>query len=299
MPVPRVQWLKEDHDLAGLEKILRNRADPALRMEAAQALGSLDDLEAVEPLARAVLQDPDQQVQQAARRALANLVGAETETVIATYRHHLSINGTWQTNASTGKDDEVYLLDTPVASQAPGEGESPDAWADTADGADQAPFEEEWDQQNLDGMIAVLSHETNPKIRLQAIQALQNSSNMRAIEALSTIALDEENAELSQAARAALEKRFGEGAGDIIESYRRVSENEEDFSEIEDSEDEQPEDAEAVYQGPVDTPRSTSTFGNFSSSPVIQEDHTHWRLVLLVILVLLIVGGVAYVLLSR
>ncbi len=303
MPKSRVQWLKEGHDLPGLEKVLRNRANPALRVDAADALGSLGDLEAVEPLARAVLQDPDREVQKAARQALANLVGAETDTVLATYRHHLSVTGAWQPGASAGGKEEEYLLDAPVTRQEAGKGETYEEWEESGEETDQTPAEAEWDQKNLEGMIAVLSHETNPKIRLQAINALQNSSNMRAIETLSAIALYDENEEIRQAARTALETRFGEDAGAIIDSYRNRAEAEEDQDEEVESEDEgedeEVEEAVNTYQVPADTPRSPSTLGDYRSPPVIQEDRAGWRLALVALLVLLIVGGLVFILLRR
>ncbi len=299
MPATYVERLGIAHDLKGLEKALRNRRNPEMRKDAAVVLGLLGDLEAVEPLAWAVLQDPDPEVQKLARRSLSELIGGEANTVIATYRHHLSVTGAWQPGASADKNDEEYLLDNMPPRQEAGESESFEGWEESTEESDQVPPEEEWDQQNLEGMIAVLAHEANPKIRMQAIQALQNSSNMRAIEALSVIALDDENEELSQAARAALEKRFGEGARDIIESYRKGGEVEEDYSEEGEREDEEPEDIEAAYQGPVDVPRTTSPYRETSGSSVIQEDRIGWRLILLVLLVLLIVGGVAYFLLTR
>ncbi len=303
MPASNVQWLKQDHDLPGLERVLRNRRNPALRIEAAQALGSLGDLEAVELLARAVLQDPDPEVQKVARRALSDLVGAETNTVLATYRHHLSVTGAWQTGAAEGGKEEEYLLDAQPTRQETGKGETYEEWEESFEGTDQTPAESEWDQKNLEGMIAVLSHETNPKIRLQAINALHNSSNMRAIEALSAIALYDENEEIRQAARAALETRFGEDAGGIIDSYRKHGEVEEDQDEElesqEDEENEDVEEAENTFQGPVDTPRSPSTLTSYRPSSVIQEDRPGWRLALVVLLVLLIVGGLAFILLSR
>ncbi len=300
MPSTFVERMGDAHDLGGLQKALRNRRNPEMRKDAAVELGLLGDLEAVEPLARAVLQDPDPEVQKIARRALADLIGAEANTVLATYRHHLSVTGAWQSDTAAGRDDGEYLLDTPTARQETQKDETFEEWEDSYEESDQAPDEEEWDKQNLDGIITVLSHESNPKIRLQAIQALQNSSNMRAIEILSAIALDDENEELSTAARAALEKRFGESASEIIESYRKRAEGEEAYSgEEEDFEDEEPEETEPVYPGPADTPRTASSFGDYSRSSVIQEDRIGWRLILLVILVLLIVGGVAFFLLSR
>ncbi len=125
---------------------------------------------------------------------------------------------------------------------------------------------------------------------------------MRAIEVLSTIALYDENEEISQAARAALETRFGEDASGVIDSYRKHGEAEEDLDEEledEDEEDEEVEDVENTFQGPVSPPRSSSTFADYRPPSVIQEDRPGWRLALVVLLVLLIVGGLAFILLSR
>ncbi len=299
MPDSFIERLGNAHDLRGLEKALRNRRNPEMRKDAAVELGLLGNLEAVEPLARAVLQDPDPEVQKMARRALADLVGGESNTVIATYRHHLSATGVWQVGASASGNDEEYLLDAPATGEETVKGETYEEWEESYEETDEAPVEEEWDQENLEGMIAVVSHETNPKIRLQAIKALQNSSNMRAIEALSTIALYDENEEISQAARAALEERFGEDASSIIDSYRKSEELEEESADEEENEVGEPEEQENYFQGPVEAPRRSPSFNGQYQSPVIQEDRFRWRAILLVLLVLMILGGIAFLLLSR
>src|SRR5512135_1882159 len=148
MPAHSVQWLRNNHDLARLEIILRNRTNPALRIEAAEALGSLGDVEAVEPLARAVLQDPDPEVQKSARLALADLIGGEANTVLATYRHHLSATGQWHSSSEADKDDEEYLQDSPSGRQETITAESYEGWEEPSGETDQSPQEDEWDQQN-------------------------------------------------------------------------------------------------------------------------------------------------------
>ena len=296
MPDSRVEQFRNDGDLNGLVKILRNRADPVLRNEAAIARGTLQDLEAVEPLARAVLQDPDPEVQKTAHQALGQLVGIDTGTVLATYRHHLSTTGKWGEGRADDKNEE-YLQDVSVNADEAGMADSIDAGASAGPAQNEALSE--WDKQNLDGIITVLSHETNPKIRLQAIRALKNSSNMRAIETLSSIALYDDIPEIRQAAREAMEKRFGEDAAAVINSYRQGSPDEENLDEEQETEDEEPDDVPEVFQGPADIPRTKSSFGDYSPSSVIQEDRIGWKVILLVILVILIVGGVAYLLFFR
>ena len=299
MPYSIIALLKDDGDLDGLVKVLRNRADPDLRNEAADALGTMLNMEAVEPLARAFLQDPSLEVKKTARKALANLIGLDAETVIATYRHHLSTTGKWEDGGGDDSTSEEYLQNVSIRMNEAGLVDDVETVAGDSIESDQDQALSEWDQQNLEGMLTVLSHETNPKIRLQAIRALKNSNNMRAIETLSTIALQDDIPEIRQAARDVLVNRFGEDANAIIESYRVGSPDEEDLDEDLETEDEEPENDEETFQGPSDIPRTTSSFGNYSPSSVIQEDRIGWKVILLILLGILIVGGIAFLLIVR
>lgn len=298
MPDELVSQLEDDGNLYGLVRVLRDRTNPERRKEAAEALGNMGDMEVVEYLARAILQDPSLEVQKSARQALGRLVGIDAETVISTYRHHLSVTGHWG-DASAGQEEE-YLQNLPVRVGETGVDEyAADDMAAEGEAAEDSEALSEWDLQNLDGILTVLAHETNPKIRLRAIRSLNNSSSMRAIETLSTIALQDDIPEIRQAARDVLEKRFGEDAEAIIQSYRFGSQDEGDLDEDQETEEMAPEDDEEPYEGPVEAPRPVSSFGNYNPSSVIQEDRIGWKVILLVLLGILIVGGIAFLLFFR
>ncbi len=103
----QISWLKDAHDLPGLEKALRHPGDPILRREAAEALGELDNLEAVEMLIRSTLEDPDPDVQKAARSALDDLIGSDAKPAIASYRSAPADDAWLAENSADADEDRI------------------------------------------------------------------------------------------------------------------------------------------------------------------------------------------------
>jgi len=394
----QIQWLIEDHDLQGLVRFLRHPFDPILRAEAAQALGELDDLEAVEPLIRSSLEDPDLAVQKAARSALDELIGSEAKQAIASYRSGppemdpwlldnlaeptfitpLQPNHTirrlqsrrdldglvgWLRDPADPKvrqeaalalgemgnldatewlirahiedpNEEVrktarQALDSLVGSQADlaisayrsGPAETvPWLLAQAALAEEPSENEEEWeelsgedlmdyldeaaagdegedeqdedladvpegdpgDDESLHGLITVLQTSRDPALRQRAFQHLLRSHNIHAIWYLAQTALNSDDPEMRAAAQAALDERFGDQAGGILQGYKdgNLERVELDETDEDEEEDDEPEEAESPFQ-------PSPSLQNSPQPQVIREDTTNWRLVFVAGLVLL------------
>jgi hypothetical protein len=69
---PNVEKLKKERNVNGLIKALRHK-DSLIRLRAAEALGSIRDKKAVEPLIQALLNDEDPWVRRKAALALENI----------------------------------------------------------------------------------------------------------------------------------------------------------------------------------------------------------------------------------
>lgn len=299
----KIRRLLEDRDLNRLVSVLRNPTDTELRLQAAQALGELEDLDATESLVRSTLEDPDAAVQAAARQSLDQLLGNRVDLVIRTYQ--------------SGSPDEDPWLEEPGAEETDLEGEE--------DAEDAGGIE-------LEGLIRVASHEANPSLRLKAIRLLAQSSDMRATDMLAYLALRGESKELRDTARQAMQERFGEKAASILRGYREIAraaggeepdeadlaeDDEEESvaidSEIDDEdergqdldEDENLEEDEDLDEGEEDFdeeeiqqlkgrpssdfPRVTSSYDRIGRSQVVQEEGVPWTAILLGALIIAII----------
>ncbi len=250
---------------ASVLRQLRHPHDPTLRLKAIQVLAEMDHVDHAPYLIRAAVEDPDPQVRTAARQALLNLVGAETDLAIQTYR--------------SAPDEDPWLVEQ--------------AEEDEAD----LSFE---DDQYLAGLITVLRNHPDAQMRLKAIAEMKQNSDMRVIAALAETVLWTDDPDVRQAARQSLEARFGEETEEIIQSYQvqdyleQQEEDEEDEGEWEDGpeedgaeETEQPAPVEARWHAPTVSPAS--------ASQVVRNEGFPWLLV--VIAVVGIVGMVIVILL--
>ena len=301
---PKIRRLLEDRDLNGLVSVLRDPTDPDLRLQAAQALGELEDLDATESLVRSTIEDPDAAVQAAARQALDQLLGNRVDLVIRSYR--------------SGPAEEDPWLVEPVSEETGLEDEENDAGS-----------------IDLEGLLRVATHESNPGLRLKAIRLLALSSDMRATDMLAYLVLRGDSKELRETARLALEERFGDKAASLLQGYREIEraasgdedgedldEYDEDETEEDDIEDEEDldqdfaeevgdaedkvlagdrvlaggkvfmdgeeEDEETGDPRLSDFPRVTTSYDR-SRSQVIQEEGVPWMAILLVVLIIAIV----------
>ena len=289
-------------DMYGLVSLLRSPSDPATRIQAAQALGELGDLEATEFLARSFLQDPDLEVRDAAHLALKTLLGAQAEFAISSYR-----NGP--------QDSDAWLQDVSLAGGGNGAFENETEWVEVEEDEELAGQEEaetesahglpaanaaqaRWDEENLPGLIAVLAHESDPGMRLKAIQVLQRSSDMRAISALAQTSLWGDDESVRQAARNALEDRFGDDSANIIESYREGGPEIEDIYPEEDDLGEETQETRPglAYPEPLENAPASSYADH---PPVIEEAGLPWVLIGMVGLGILLVAVVLIFLIVR
>jgi hypothetical protein len=295
----QIQWLKDDHNLQGLEKVLRHPSDPTLRAEAAQALGELDDLEAVEMLIRSSLEDPDLGVQKAARGALDNLIGSEAQQAINAYRSTPAadpwlLTDLGQASEETGADEEweeisgeelVDYLESGEEGEEGGEEET--------DELEDVPEGDLGDEDSLRGLTTVMQTHKDPAVRLRALQLLGRSRNIHAVWYLAQTALYNEDSELKASAQAMLEERFGDRTAAILEGYKD-GDLERDL-ELEEDEDDEGEEYEEEVEQPESPFQRSPSLQDVRQPQVIQEDSMHWRLVFVAVLAVL--GVVAIILL--
>jgi len=231
---------------------IRYSQDPATRLKAARALGESDDIQAVPWLIRSVVEDPDPQVRQAARESLQNLIGAETDLALKTYR--------------ASPEEDAWLVE-------PDEDEESEI---------SEPDME--DDLYLSGLVTVLRSHADAEMRLKAIRQLQESSDLRVIAALSETVLWTDDETVREAARSSLEARFGEGTEEIIQSYQM-----QDYLEEEQDDDEDEEPQSYYGYGLEQPPSSTRVQRHFRAEttapqpaePVSKEEGTPWLLVVI------------------
>lgn len=204
---PVIQALLEEHDLHGLMAALRSPTNAELRLQAAQAMGDLQDFDATESLIRSTLEDPDLAVQTAARLALTSLHGNRSRLVIESYR-------------AAPPHDEPWLLAPEMEEPLP-----------------MHMAEGDLSEDDIHGLIQVVSHESNPTIRMKAIRALGQFGDTRASELLSYLARNGDSAAIRSAAREALEAHFGEQADDLIAAADLDLDLQDDMADFEEVED--------------------------------------------------------------
>lgn len=252
-----------------LSRMLRHPTDPDQRLRAARALGEQDDLEAAPLLIRAVVEDPDAQVRAAALDSLRNLIGAESDLAVRTYRAQ--------------PDDDPWLVDL----DPDGEDEIQEAGLS---------FE---DDQELSGLVSVLRNHPDARMRLKAVHLLANTSDLRVIAALAETVLWTDDADVRQAAYQSLQQRFGEETDDIIRTYQVYEEDDlpeeaetDDWNLAEDSynPDEDTTDAgdDQRWQAPVSSPVTASQVVHEEGFPWLLAAAAAAGLLLVVVLILLL-----------
>ncbi len=193
----RIQRLAEREDVQGLIRILRQDGDPRDRILAVRALASLDDQHVPEALIGAALHDPDSSVQDAARKALREMLGFQAQLVLAFA-------------AATSEPDPNWLMPAPPEREAGEEEGQQEEWGLTnAEG------------ETLHGLIAIAQSDPRRETRLKAVAALGRVRDMTATHVLAELALWDDDDVVSEAAYRALEATFGPDADRIIEEVRR------------------------------------------------------------------------------
>jgi hypothetical protein len=266
---PHIRRLVDDRDVHGLIQALRYPEAPEIRAQAAQALGKLGKVKAVESLIRSFIQDPDPDVRQAALDALHQIIGGEAEMAISAY---IPPEDTWieeKSDSSQPPPAEIEASDTSNEESSFEEDEeemdeededdqddddldeSNEQDSDTEDGVETI-----WTENDIQALLSVIRVDRSRRKRLKAIQALSQIPNTRAIDALASIALWSEEKWLRQAAREALKGVYGDSVEEVLQSYRDGSldrlageGNDEGDEPADDDEDGDEDDEDDDYDG--------------------------------------------------
>lgn len=285
---PTIRSLLESHNLNGLVAALRSPVDANLRAQAARALGEMGDIDATESLIRSLLEDPDTAVQAAARQALTAMHGSRSELIIASYR-------------SGPPEVDEWLVEPEEENFPPtvrGDGSLTEA--------------------DIDGLLLVVSQESNPVIREKAIRALEHISDTRSTDMLVYLFLHSEETSIRAAARDVLQAHFGDKAAEIIQAAKTDTEAGEEWSDEEDGDplsevayesgeddEDQENDREEEEFEPAgdwdsvsplrpqsDFPQGPSLPRREQGSPVVQEIGVPWRILVIVGIAILILAAV-------
>jgi hypothetical protein len=292
-----VDRLAADQDVKGLIKAIRSTEEDG-RAKAAQALGEIGDIRAVESLIRAHLQDPAQTVQAAALGALQWIIGTETQAAISTYQlpddPWIQLTPDDQFSNSGFEEYEIVNGEAgPVGKKAGGT---------------------IWDEQDIQGLMATIRVDQNMGNRIKAIQALSQIEDTRAIDALASIALWSEERKLRESAREVLANVYGDSLEEVLQSYRDESEGgipgddvddeEDDYEGDEEDEEDETTDDEAdedVDEGLISSDPPQTSFSSTPSpigkvTPVIQEENTGGNPLLIVLFLVALAAIIVYLL---
>lgn len=279
----KIRSLLKDKDLDGLIEVLRHPANADWRIQAAQALAELENVDAAESLMRAILEDPDPAVQTAARQTLQQLLGSQTEMALTVHRSGPPFQEAWLMAAPKGTENGEDEAGTEDENW---EGEEQESGAEDEQ-SDLSDVE-------VDSYIRIALYESNVSTRLRAIHALADSDNLQATYALARMALWGDTRILRNAARYALEKRYGDQTEEILSSYQddapdasEESFEDEEFTEEESEEepDNQTRQYEILEPQTVEYPRVKAA----QAETTVEEMGTPRWLILLGILAILIV----------
>jgi HEAT repeat protein len=273
-----------EYGLQSLVKALRTPGNADLRARAATALGARGDYQAVESLVRAVLEDPDGNVQDAAQAALDQLLGSRgAGDAVAAYQSGPPAADTWIEPLLAG-DLLKDSLDTAGRE---------DVW-----GAAPAVSEPtQWNIEDVDGLLSVLRSHTSQAVILRAIGALKNIEDARVVDVLTSLAKHGEGKTVRQAAKDALEDIVGENLPEVLpdgeeDEFDEMDEEEEEDEEGDEEEGEESDEDELSSEGQF----QVSNTGD-SASPVIQEESNSGLTFMAVVLVIAAIGLLLYLVL--
>ncbi len=188
--------MQEYGNLEGLLQILRQDSDAEKRARAARAIGQMDELDAADALSGAALNDPDPGVRQAARMALHDLLGDQAEMVLRLAESSAERDEDWSARPADEQPVEPGFAGGP-------------------------PETGMVDYQTLRGLIMIARGDPSHDLRLKAVAALAQVTDLTAIRALAELALWDEDGIVRAAAEAALRDRFGSQLPGVLEGYRR------------------------------------------------------------------------------
>jgi HEAT repeat protein len=306
-----IRRIQQSGDWEKLAELLHTPQDAELRQAAAQALGELLELDAVEPLIRSTLLDPDPLVQKAARQALEEILGNRAQEAISNYPVDPIEKETWlhpvnasilmyedddEDNDETGDmDEEAYRQDEIIKTAETGG----------------------WMGDDLTALITILRTEGNVNMRVRAARALGQmvKVDMKAVNALAETALWSDSPSVRSAATDSLVKLFGDKEADeLLHTYREAKgitgwnddfykdEVREDLDEADAAEAEDLEKtadrssvkpaSEEHHDERTDLPAPLPYSGH---SPVVQDESDgKGVLVVLIVIIILVLVGLAF-----
>ncbi|HMD89238.1 MAG TPA: HEAT repeat domain-containing protein [Anaerolineaceae bacterium] len=203
--IPDVKKLAANQDLYGLINALRYPESAAVRAEAAQALGSLGNDQAVESLARAALEDPSSEVKHAARSALEELYGNVASSILASYQNSPPYSEQWIRPTSDAQIADNLV--EPVEAGTP-----------------SMHFDIPWlkKSKDMESLIEALRSPDDPAVRVSAAAALGELGRKESAEYLVRSLLEDPDQKVQSAAQQALVEMFGNEASNVIASYRQA-----------------------------------------------------------------------------
>jgi hypothetical protein len=184
-------------DVDSLHDALRDPLDVQHRICAVRALVKCNNEGSAEMLARAVLHDPDENVQQQAYQALYELIGDEKAEALLE-----------KIGALIMDEDEQWLLipDYFDEYQHSLENEDKDASLFGINKADQTR-----------GLINLFSGERNPQKRIVIIDTLAQSNDFNVNNAIARVGLFDGDKQVRDHAKSVLENRLGENLDEFLE----------------------------------------------------------------------------------
>ena len=246
-PVPdqEVQDLLANKDYAGLQNVLRDPMDSERRIQAARALAEDTSAENLEMLAKSVLFDPDEDVQQQAYQSLYEAAGQEKADSLINELGEVSLSA-----------DEEWLLIP-----------------------DEQDFSETGSQENslfgiqkdyqIRGLLNMYATAKDPSESIKILTSLCQIKDIQVNEILARVALFDERQKAKDFARAELESRFGEGLEEYLEFISEHSSS--TYSE----------DEEEDYEEDVEKERVSDFSAQLNAqSSVIQEGNNNLLLAL-------------------
>lgn len=181
------QNLQMDRDVHRLEKELRCAGNPDHRIQAAQALASLDRLEHITVLLNSVLRDPDPSVQKAVRGVLQDLLGSDLELALKMEASGGIPGDPWLVECHSNESAVQALEKTSLSGR----------------------IESLRKNRNVDGLLDELTCEEYPEHRIQAAQALVEIDRNESLSWLLDAVLYDPDPEVSQSVRDLLKGFLG------------------------------------------------------------------------------------------
>lgn len=192
-----IETLAKENDVDGLHDALRDPLDAMHRISAIRALMRCNNEGSPEMLARAVLHDPDENVQQQAYQALYEMIGDEKAEALLEKIGALIMDG-----------EEHWLLVPDYF----------DEYQHSMENVKQdvSPFGINKADQ-IRGLINLFTGERNPQKRMAIINTLAQSNDFNVNDAIARVGLFDIDKQVREHAKSILENRLGENLDDFLE----------------------------------------------------------------------------------